>query len=890
MLWGSAFTAALLTAATVLGLMGCSFPTDEKDSYTVKFEVYGGMPVPPSQSVSSGGRAKLPDPVPTKFGEEPVGWYRESGYQTPWLFSTDSVTADITLHAKWPVPPVQSNENKAALVEAGQIVITAKDKSDAEVSLVLEVKSNDTVSLTIGGGSPKSYPSIITDSAIILVEAGSGGVDVALGYVINDGKLTITGGLDKIADAGLAAGEVVSEENSNLTKPVFEAVTNIANVPSTGTTGTQVDLSGATVVPSGATKKAITWTVKSAGGTGVATAGIVNGKFTPATAGDLVLTATVVDGKNEGTEDYTQDFTIKISPAFKAVTNITGVPTGGKVGSEVDLTKATAEPAGATNRTPITWTVKAADTTGVTNAAVAGGKFTPNAAGTLELTASIANGTAEGTAFTRDFEIIISPANSFVPVTNITNVPDSGEVGSEADLTVATVVPNTANNKTIVWTVKEPGATGLTTANIVNGKFTATTPGTVKLTATIANGTAEGTNYTKDFDILISMPGSFVAVTNITGVPDEGTVGSLVSLAGATVVPNTATYKTIAWRVTSAGVGLSLGALDGNSFTPTLAGTVGLTAFILSGAGNMAPYSQEFEITVNPAFVAVSGINGLPATWNAVTGEPINLNAGITVMPTEATNKTIVWSVKTPGDTGLTSDNVASGSFTPSKDGIATLTATILNGLAQGSNYTQGITITIIEPVTGISNIPTNGTKGYAVDLTGALAAPGTATNKTIVWTVATNDNGSVGITNSDLTTGIFTPAKTGTLRLTATIVDGTAVGTNYTRAATITINDPGETTPGIGLGEDTSIILKDKNGAPLSKDGVNEIALNDAAYFVYISGYTDIVWRINGTVQDVTTELIYPPVTTARKITIAAMGRKNGKLESTGTYTFEIK
>jgi endo-1,4-beta-xylanase len=602
------------------------------------------------------------------------------------------------------------------------------------------------------------------------------------------------------------------------------------------------------------------------------------------------LTATIANGTALGT-NFTRDFDIIISPAviFVAVTGISKVPTGGTEGVQVDLNVVEVAPDTATNKT-IAWTVKSAGTTGVGNANIVDRKFTPATAGTLTLTATIANGAAQGTAFTRDFDIIISPANTFVAVANITGVPDSGEVGNEVDLTAATVVPDTANNKTIVWTVKDPGATGLTTADIVSGKFTATAPGTVKLTATIADGTAEGTNYARDFDIIISVPGSFVPVTNITGVPEEGTVGSLVSLAEATVIPNTATYKTIAWRVTSDGVGLSLGVLDGNSFTPTSAGTVGLTAYILSGAGNMAPYSQEFEITINPAFVPVSGISGLPETLNAVTGEPINLNAGITVMPTDATTKTIVWSVEAAGETGRTSANVASGSFTPSKDGTAILTATILNGLAQGNNYTQGIVITIIEPVTGISNIPTNGTKGYAVDLTGALVAPGTATNKTIVWTVAANDNGNVGITDADLTTGIFTPANTGTLRLTATIVDGTAVGTNYTRNATITINEPGETTPGIGLGEDTSIVLKDKNGAPLSKDWVNEIALNDNTYFVYISGYTDIVWRINGTVQDVTTDLIYPPVSTARKITIAAVGRKNGKLESTGTYTFEIK
>jgi hypothetical protein len=370
-------------------------------------------------------------------------------------------------------------------------------------------------------------------------------------------------------------------------------------------------------------------------------------------------------------------------------------------------------------------------------------------------------------------------------------------------------------------------------------------------------------------------------------VPEDGEVGSPVSLAGATVVPGNATYQTISWVVKTPGAGV----IDGSNFIPAETGTVTLTARILSGAAAMQPYTQDFDIVINPAFVPVSAINGLPATRNAVTGELINLNTGISVAPSNATNKTIVWSVKTAGDTGLTSEAVASGSFTPENAGTASLTATILNGEAQGSNFTKETSITIIRPVTGISNIPTNGTKGYEVDLAGAIVAPENATNKTIVWTVSESDAGTTGVSSDDLADGKFTPAAAGTLKLIATILDGTAVGTPFTRNATIAINEPGETTPDVGLGEDTSIVLKDNSGSPLSKDGVNQIVLGDDTYYVTIgSGYTDIVWRINGTAQaGVTASLIYPDTSTAGIITIAAQGRKNGKLESSGTYKFEI-
>jgi endo-1,4-beta-xylanase len=844
--------------------------------------------------VANGGKASKPaDPISADSQYIFADWWEAQALH-PWNFDTDTVTANIILYARWVEKTVAAEANKEALQEAGEIVLPAKDSSGADVVLAIEVV-DDTITISVAGGDPIEYPIVITHSDIILEGAGSDGGDVSLGYVINDdGTLAITGGLDQIAGAGLSGDPVVSQPNEDLIKPEvpFVAVTSITGVPTGGTAGSEVDLSGAVVAPGNANNKTIVWTVKSAGGTGVTTAGIVNGKFTPANAGTLTLTATIANGTAEGT-NYTGDFVISISAqgVFVPVTNITGVPTGGTEGSEVDLSGAVVAPGNATNKT-IVWTVQDAGTTGVGNAGIVNNKFTPASAGTLTLTATIANGTAEGTAFAKeDFAIIISPPNTFVPVTNITGVPTGGTAGVQVDLSTATVVPDNATNQTIAWTVKNAGTTGLTNTAIVDGKFTAPAAGTVKLTAAIANGEAEGTDYTRDFDIPISVPGAFVAVTNITGVPLTGTVNTPVSLASATVVPSTATYQTISWRVKTAGAGLAAGDITGNSFTPTAAGKVVVEAVILSGAAAMQPYTKDFEITINPAFVAVTGINGLPETRNAVTDVEINLAAGLSVVPDTATNKTIVWSIKTgeTHTTGLTDTDVASGSFTPANAGTVTLTATIVNGLAQGSNYTQDITLTIIKPVTGITGIPTNGTRGYEVDLTGAVVEPTDATNKTIIWTVS--EAGTTGVADNDLEDGKFTPGAAGTLKLIATIVNGRAMGTDYTRNATITINEPGETTPEIGLGEDSSIILKDKNGTALSKDGVNEINQGDAAYYVSISGYTDIVWRINGTAQPgITASLIYPDTSTAGTITIAMQGKKNGKLESSGTYTFEIK
>jgi formylglycine-generating enzyme required for sulfatase activity len=90
---------------------------------------------------------------------------------------------------------------------------------------------------------------------------------------------------------------------------------------------------------------------------------------------------------------------------------------------------------------------------------------------------------------------------TFVPVTGITGVPASGTAGEA--LTLNGTIEPAAAKRTIEWTVKTDVATG---ASISGNTLTTTGPGTVVVTAEIANGLAVGTAYTEDFSISISFP------------------------------------------------------------------------------------------------------------------------------------------------------------------------------------------------------------------------------------------------------------------------------------------------------------------------------------------------------------------------------------------------
>jgi hypothetical protein len=329
------------------------------------------------------------------------------------------------------------------------------------------------------------------------------------------------------------------------------------------------------------------------------------------------------------------------------------------------------------------------------------------------------SGGAKATVDAR-FTVTTPATPAFVPVTNITGVPTEATAGTPLTLT-GTVEPSTATNKTIVWTVKSAGDTD---AAVSGGTFIATGAGTATVTATIINGATESTPYTKDFTITVSAPAStFVPVTNMSGVPTEATAGTPLTLTG-TVEPSTATNKTIVWTVKSAG---DTGAtISGATFTAIAAGTAIVTATIANGTAEGTPYTKDFTVTVTattPAFVPVTNITGVPTAATAET----SLTLTGTIEPSTATNKTIVWSVKSAGDTGAT---ISDGTFTSSAEGTAIVTATIVNGTAEGTPYTKDFTVTVTAPVAGITWTYANGT----LIITGSGAMPDYANASSVPW------------------------------------------------------------------------------------------------------------------------------------------------------------
>jgi hypothetical protein len=90
------------------------------------------------------------------------------------------------------------------------------------------------------------------------------------------------------------------------------------------------------------------------------------------------------------------------------------------------------------------------------------------------------------------------PDPFFVPVMSISGVPDTGTTGIPLALS-GTVNPGFANNRTIVWLVKEdPDDTG---ATVSGNELITQKGGIVTITAKIVNGKAAGEDFTQEFTI-----------------------------------------------------------------------------------------------------------------------------------------------------------------------------------------------------------------------------------------------------------------------------------------------------------------------------------------------------------------------------------------------------
>lgn len=525
-----------------------------------------------------------------------------------------------------------------------------------------------------------------------------------------------------------------------VTTTATQSVSVTANGSTTLKASETVQLT-AIVLPETASDKSVRWQSDK---TDIATVDN-RGLVTAVSVGSATITAT-----NSGGQTASISITVVPTPVESIELNKTTVTLKA---SETLLLIATVFPETATQK-GIEWSSSDETIATVTQ----NGLVTAATKGEAVITAKAVDGS--GITATCKISVIATDVTSIKITANGTTTLKASET---LQLT-ATVLPETATDKSVRWTSASPEIADINE----NGLVTAYAVGKTTITATASSGLTDEITITVEptlvSSIILNQPSITMRVTNEIQL-------------SATVLPTTATDKTLTWTSSNS----SIASVDSNGkVTAVKEGQASIICTANDGSGVAA----TCIINVVDTDVEIVTITAEGPTTLKVS-ETVQLKA--TVQPETTTDKSITWSSG--------NDKVASvdgdGLVTAVSEGFAVITATTSNGLK------DQITITVVD--TQVSSITLNeSTIILMANETYSLIPniqPQTATNKQLLWSTG---DASVATVAQD---GVVSALAVGETTVTASATDGSGVFASCkvtvipTPAESITITVVGSTT-----------------------------------------------------------------------------------------------
>jgi uncharacterized repeat protein (TIGR02543 family) len=503
-----------------------------EDQAALAFDALGGAPVPPAQAVAKGGKATRPASDPERNGFAFDGWFKEPAGLNPWDFAVDTVDADTTIYAKWTalytvtfdtrggnvVPSVTIRAGSGLKAPKPEDPVRGPDRFEGWYSSITGAPWNFDSALT---GSITLYAQWTALYTVTFDSRGGGAVPRIEGLL--EGSF-VTQPADPVRDKNVFAGW---HSDAAYTRPwdfALHTVTANTTLYAKWIAAVSFDANGGAPTPDPQTLTSGSRVAQPANP-------ILAGKSFAGWRRDAVdgplwdFASGIVNG----------DMTLYANWELVPVSGINNVPAGGGINTALDLGAAAVVPSNA-SFTTIVWTLKSAGSTGTGSSA----PFIPSSGGTLVLTATVQGGGEGGADYVRDFTIVITTIRE---VTDIVNVPAEGFVDMDVDLGGAEVLPADATNKTIVWSVKTPGA-GIT--SLSGSVFRPTAEGTLVLTATIVNGSEDDSgnlsDYTEDFTITVYSPQQ--APPGGVGLGNDTTI-DLLAGTGTTPLPRDSTITVV---------------------------------------------------------------------------------------------------------------------------------------------------------------------------------------------------------------------------------------------------------------------------------------------------------------------------------------------------------
>ena len=242
-------------------------------------------------------------------------------------------------------------------------------------------------------------------------------------------------------------------------------------------------------------------------------------------------------------------------------------------------------------------------------------------------------------------------------------------------------------------------------------------------------------------------------------------VGQTATLT-ATVKPDNATDKDVTWSSSNT----TIATVSNGTVTAKAEGTATITA----KAGDK---SATCTVTVKKASIAVTSITLSQTTLSLEVGQTATLTA--TVKPDNATDKTVTW---TSSNTSIAT--VSNGTVTAKAEGTATITA-------KAGDKSATCTVTVKKASIAVTSVTLSQTTlslevGQTATLT-ATVKPDNATDKTVTWT---SSNTSIATVSN----GTVTAKAEGTATITAKAGDKSATCTvtvkkAYVAVTSVTLN-----------------------------------------------------------------------------------------------------
>ena len=562
----------------------------------------------------------------------------------------------------------------------------------------------------------------------------------------------------------------------------------------------------ATVSPYNASNKRVLWTTDNA-----KVASVDKGVIKALSAGRATITATTDDGAKKATCSVTVNSKgIRVSEVSLDVTELTL-----QAGDSTALT-ATVFPENASNK-KIGWhssdeEVATVSPTGMVYAHKAG--------------SSVISATAEDGGHEARCSLLVVIAVSGLSLDVEELVLEKGE----SETITATVLPVDATDKEVLWASSDESV-----ATVEAGLITGVGSGTATITATTADG---GKTATCNVRVIISIQELSLEPSSLTMKVGETTPLVL------TISPMDATETTIIWS---------------SSFPSVASVNEGVVRALKSGTTQIKALSENnvYAVCDVTVVVPVAGISVSPQ--NLVLEQNTSESITATILPSNATNKQVVWN---SADASVAS--VSNGIVTGLKPGTTQVTATSVDG-----NYSASCSITVEKEKTKATSLSFDGTSLYV----------GAGQSYTLEVRVTPND----AVCNY-----VWSSSNTGAVSVSGNGNNSATVSSNYSSSGyttvTVTEKRSGRTTSIKVYSYIQSFSWQESTGETYSGFPMITLAKGGTHKLSYSSGAGSNVLNLFGNLSDF---VFYEPssiVSTPANISISSDGVVTGlKVGTTG-------